>query len=96
MNPPCKVISCLSCCGAMKWAVMEPYRVGYTIIEDVCLIESMRHDFTLSAVIDGKPCKHPFRRNTTVTKRIVGDGGSKMPTAKLQQLIQKYLMDKRR
>ena len=76
--------------------VVEPYQVGDTIIEDVCLSESKRHDFTLQAVINGKPRKHLFRKNSTMAKKIVGDGSSKMPAAKLQQLVQQYLIAKRR
>lgn len=51
--------------------------------------------FTLQAVTDGKPFKQLFSRNSTMARKIVGDGGSKIPASKLQQLVQQYLMAKR-
>lgn len=74
--------------------VIAPYRIGDTLIEDIQLTENKRHEFILTAMINGTPCKHLFRKNSNASKMIIDDGGSKMSAVKLKQLVNQHLLNK--
>lgn len=75
---------------------VEAYRIGDILVEDIQLTENKRHEFTLTAMLNGTPCKHYFRKNSEASKKIIDDGGNKMSAAKLKQLVNQYLLKNNR
>lgn len=61
-------------------------------ISDFQLIETSRHDFHLSASIDGKSVRYVVGRKSELAKQIIDSGRAKMDLSKIHSLIQKYLL----
>jgi len=78
--------------GHMPTAV-EDYEMDGKQVTNVSLKETVRHDFILSAKIDGVPRRRVFGKNREEAKSIREGGGTKMPEDEIKALVAKYFAD---
>lgn len=68
--------------------VVEDYHIKGKEIKNVSLKENSKHEYALSAEIDGKLCRKIFKTNSEGAKEIMDKGGVKMPAESIKELIE--------
>ena len=73
--------------------IVEPYETedGF-LVSEINIIENIRHDFRIEAVINGKRQKYIAGRKSDLAAEIIAKGRNKMTAENKKELLERLLL----